>query len=288
MAPTIGLIAQGGMGAGIGKRLVERGAKVITVLEGRSEASARRAADAGMSAATWADMARADIFLSILPPGEALALAQRLAPEIAASATKPVYADLNAISPATMREIDAVLKPSGAIVADGGILGMPPTGPNAKGPAIFVSGPGATRLGELAKLGLDIRVMDAPIGAASAVKMSFAGINKGFTAMVAMMILAATRDGAAEYLRDELAAIVPGLSMTLDENLPRMYDKAYRFAPEMEEIADYVASDPAAAEAYRAFGKFYERIGVDNRTDRKDVSLLKDFTAIKPALRAAE
>ena len=288
MALTIGLIAQGGMGAGIGKRLVERGAKVTTVLEGRSAASAKRAADAGMISASWADMARTDIFLSILPPGEALTLAERLAPLIAASATKPVYADLNAVSPATMREIDAVLKPSGAVVADGGILGQPPANPNAKGPAIFVSGPGAAKIGELGKYGLDIRVMDAPIGAASSVKMSFAGINKGFTAMVAMMILAATRDGAAEYLRDELAAIVPGLSMTLDENLPRMYDKAYRFAPEMEEIADYVAADPAAAEAYRAFGKFYERIGVDNRTDKKDIALLKDFTAIKPALRAAE
>src|SRR5262245_54131178 len=129
MAPTIGLIAQGGMGAGIGKRLVERGLKVATVLEGRSAASAKRAADAGMTSASWADMARADIFLSILPPGEALSLAKKLAPEIAKSASKPVYADLNAISPATMREIEAALKPGGAIVADGGILGQPPAGP---------------------------------------------------------------------------------------------------------------------------------------------------------------
>jgi 3-hydroxyisobutyrate dehydrogenase-like beta-hydroxyacid dehydrogenase len=286
LAPTIGLIAQGAMGAGIGKRLTERGLKVSTVLEGRSAASAKRAADAGMVPSSLDDMARVDIFLSIVPPAEALPLASRLAPIIAASKTKPVYADLNAISPATMREIEAVLAPSGAIVSDGGILGQPP-GPTGKGPSIFVSGPGAARVGELTKYGLDIRVMEAPIGAASAVKMSFAGINKGFTAMVSMMILAATRDGAADYLRGELAAIVPGLSMTLDENLPRMYDKAYRFAPEMKEIADYVASDPAAAEVYRAYAKFYERIGNDMKADKKEVALLQDFTSIKP-LRAAE
>jgi 3-hydroxyisobutyrate dehydrogenase-like beta-hydroxyacid dehydrogenase len=287
MAPTIGLIAQGGMGAGIGKRLVARGLKVSTVLEGRSAASAKRAADAGMIPASWDDMARVDMFLSVLPPGEAQALAERLAPHFAKASKKPVYADLNAISPETVKGIAAMLAPTGCIFADGGILGAPP-GDNDKGPSIFVSGPGAQQIGELGQYGLDIRVMDAPIGAASAVKMSFAGINKGFTAMVSMMILAASRDGAADYLRNEIAAIVPGLSITLEENLPRMYDKAHRFAPEMEEIADYAASDPAVESVYRAFAKFYARIGVDMKGDQKEVGTLRAFTAIKPVLRAAE
>lgn len=287
MSPTIGLIAQGLMGAGIGRRLVQRGLKVSTVLEGRSAASAKRAAEAGMIPASWDDMANVDIFLSVTPPADAHALAQRLAPVFAKAAKKPVYADLNAVSPDTARAIAATIAQSGSVFADGGILGPPP-GASDKGPSIFVSGPGAERLGELTAFGLDIRVMDAPVGAASSVKMSFAGINKGFTAMAAMMILAATRDGAAGYLRGELAAISPGLNATIEENMPRMYERAYRFGAEMEEIADYVAVDSAAPDVYRAYARFFERIAADLKGEQKEVDALRAFTAIKPALRAAE
>lgn len=284
MSLVVGLIAQGAMGAGIGARLVACGAQVKTVLEGRSSASADRAAKAGMIAATWADMGETDIFLSIVPPGDAPALATRLAPVLKTSSKKPVYADLNAVSPETVKEIAATIAPSGCVFADGGILGQPP-GANDKGPSIFVSGEGAAKIGELKNYGLDVRVMDAPIGAASSVKMCFAGINKGFTAMASMMILAATRDGAAEYLRGEVFAIAPGLSETIDVNLPRMYDKAYRFAPEMEEIAGYLSSDAPSAQAYQAFAKFYERIAADMKAGKTDVEALRAFTALKTPAR---
>ena len=43
MNPTVAVVAQGAMGAGVGARLVERGLHVITSLAGRSEASTKRA-----------------------------------------------------------------------------------------------------------------------------------------------------------------------------------------------------------------------------------------------------
>ena len=48
MNPTVAVIAQGAMGAGVGGRLAERGLRVVTSLEGRSAASAKRAAEKGM------------------------------------------------------------------------------------------------------------------------------------------------------------------------------------------------------------------------------------------------
>ena len=77
MNPTVAVIAQGAMGAGVGGRLAERGLKVITSLSGRSEASAKRAAAAGMVAVSDAECAKADVFLSILPPSDALPLAEQ-------------------------------------------------------------------------------------------------------------------------------------------------------------------------------------------------------------------
>ena len=80
MADTIVVIAAGEMGAGIGKRLTERGARVLTSLKGRGGGSAARAKQAGMIDVEDDDalVAQADFILSVVPPGQALALAERL------------------------------------------------------------------------------------------------------------------------------------------------------------------------------------------------------------------
>ena len=93
--------------------------------------------------------------------------------------------------------------------------------------------------------GLDIRVLEGPIGAASALKMSYAGITKGFTALGAAMALAATRAGAAEALHRELADSQPALLGWLTRQVPRMYPKAYRWVAEMEEIAGFIGAPDA-------------------------------------------
>src|SRR5438270_9299677 len=86
MSITIAVVAQGSMGAGVGKRLHESGAEVRTLLSGRSAASAERARTAGMKPAAdeKALLQGADFFLSILPPGEAENLARYLAPALSA------------------------------------------------------------------------------------------------------------------------------------------------------------------------------------------------------------
>ena len=62
-----------------------------------------------------------------------------------------------------------------------------------------------------------MRVLDGPLTAASALKMSYAGITKGFTALGAAMMLAATRGGSAEALKAELAESRPDLLRYLVE-----------------------------------------------------------------------
>src|ERR1700720_3189102 len=100
---VIGVIAQGMMGAGVGRRLHESGAEVRTLVTGRSPASGGRRGGAGRVAAAdeRALLEGPDFFLSILPPGEAEPLARRLAPTLAALDRKPVYLDCNAVSPQT-------------------------------------------------------------------------------------------------------------------------------------------------------------------------------------------
>src|ERR1700726_1639576 len=125
---VIGVIAQGMMGAGVGRRLHESGAEVRTLLTGRSAASAERARAAGMvaAAAEGALLEGAVFFLSTLPPGEAEPLAHRLAPTLAALDRKPVYLDCNAVSPQTAISIGEAIAPTGAHFVDAGIIGGPP------------------------------------------------------------------------------------------------------------------------------------------------------------------
>src|SRR5437868_2984004 len=100
----IAVVAMGEMGSGVARRLVERGAKVVTSLAGRSGASAERARAAGVTVVNddAALVADSELLLSIVPPAVADATADRFRPLIAKAERKPVYIDCNAIAPQTL------------------------------------------------------------------------------------------------------------------------------------------------------------------------------------------
>ena len=272
----IAILAPGAMGAGVGKRLVENGAEVLTLLEGRSAASVARAEAAGMRGVRDGDLADTDIILSIVPPGEARALAERLAPVLAGAGRKPVYADCNAVSPQTVQLIEAAIAPTGARFADAGIIGGPPR-EGEPGPVFYACGPGADGVAALAGFGLRVNTLDGPVGAASGLKMSYAGITKGITALGAAMILAATRFGAAEHLRGELAASQAPLLARFGRAIPDMYSKAYRWVAEMQEIADFAEEDPAARALYQAMADFYAHLAAENAAGGASIAALDAF-----------
>ncbi len=276
MPPVVAVIAPGAMGAGVGKRLTDRGASVLTSLAGRSTATIARAKAAGMAAASDEEIAGADFILSILPPGDALALAQYLAPALTVSNAKPVFVDCNAINPATVERVAAVIAPTGSPFVDAGIIGAPPKESNA-GPRFYASGMAAPRFATLREYGLDIRVLDGPLSAASALKMSYAGITKGTQAIGAAMLLAATRGGSAEALLKELEFSQQDLLALFRQQLPLMPAKAYRWIAEMQEIAGFVGADPAARELYQGAAHFYERVAEDFTAEKKDVAALLQF-----------
>src|SRR6188508_1617952 len=109
MNPVVAVIAPGMMGSAVGGRLAAHGLKVLTSLKGRSAETVQRAKTANMADAGDEEIAAADFILSILPPGDAVALAQRFAPALTASNAKPVYVDCNAVSPSTVERIAAAV-----------------------------------------------------------------------------------------------------------------------------------------------------------------------------------
>ena len=275
MQPIVAVIAPGMMGSAVGQRLVENGIEVRTLLDGRSEATVARAKAAGMVGVADEQAAAADIILSILPPGDALGLAERLAPALRAAPKKAIFVDCNALNPGTVLRIARVIEETGATFVDGGIIGGPPKA--GYSPRIYLSGEGASRVAELTKYGLEMPIQPGPIGAASAMKMSYAGITKGFTALGAAMMLAASRAGTAEDLKAELSSSQPALFGWLTRQVPNMYSKAYRWVAEMEEIAQFVGEDPAARQFYEGAARLYERIAADFDGDHKEITALDAF-----------
>ena len=276
MSLIVAIIAQGAMGAGVAQRLGEHKVSVLTSLTGRSEQSTQRARAAGMQAVEDRQLADADFFLSIVPPGEVLALAKRLAPMLTAANSKPVYVDCNAVSPRTMQAIADVILETGCPFAAAGIIGPPPK-PGSSNTKFYASGPAANDFARLNDYGLIVRVLEGELTAASALKMSYAGITKGFTALGAAMMLAAKRAGAGDALHAELAESQEALLGWLTRQVPNMYPKAYRWVAELDEIAAFVGTDRPEHEMLAAAARLYESIAEDVAGDKQETGALDDF-----------
>ncbi|MGE0802797.1 MAG: DUF1932 domain-containing protein [Lautropia sp.] len=273
--PTIAVIAPGAMGSAVARRLTAHGATVLTSLAGRSAATIARARDAGMQDADDERLAGADVILSIVPPAQAETLAHRLAGPLTRAARKPVFADCNAVNVETVRRIAAIVAPTGCPFVDGAIIGPPP-GAGSE-PCLYLSGAAAGRLALLGELGLGVRTLEATVGAASALKMVYAGINKGITLLVAAMVLNADRAGVAAALRDEMTRSQSELLRRVGRSIPDMYPKAWRWAPEMEEIAAFVGDDAATGRIYEALAAFCRRMAADEAGERAEIQRLDAF-----------
>ncbi|HYW27827.1 MAG TPA: DUF1932 domain-containing protein [Terriglobales bacterium] len=273
--PTVGIVSAGEMGAGVGRRLRESGLRVVTTVAGRGGRTRERAHASGMEdVGSLAGVVReADVLLSILPPGQAMSLAEAVGRDAG-----PLYADCNAISPATARAIGAVI---GDRYVDAGIIG----GPSA--PRIYASGPHAD---ELTALPLDVRSLGGEIGQASALKMCYAALTKGLSALLTESMVAADANGVAGALRGELADSQVQFLAGADR-LPGVVPKAYRWVAEMEEIAatfDEAGMTPlmllGAADVYRQVeAARVDAGGALDRTDALVSALRRMLESSRPA-----
>jgi 3-hydroxyisobutyrate dehydrogenase-like beta-hydroxyacid dehydrogenase len=191
------------------------------------------------------------------------------------TSAKPIYVDCNAVSPRTTERVGAVIAETGAAFVDGGIIGGPPR-PGYDGPVLYVSGADARKVEWLAAHGLVVRVVEGGIGAASALKMSYAAITKGLTAIGTVSVLAASEAGAARALLAELSQSQPQLLAYLARSVPDMFPKAYRWVAEMQEIAAFTGRDEGRR-IYDGIADLYQGIADDRAGAGHDVAKLAAF-----------
>jgi 3-hydroxyisobutyrate dehydrogenase-like beta-hydroxyacid dehydrogenase len=261
--PTIGILSPGDMGHAVGARLQKHGLRVLTNLTGRSPRSVALAAEAGIIdvADDRALVQEADILLSILVPAEATACAERIATALRAAPTRLLFADCNAIAPRTVQSMQDIITAAGGELVDVGIIGGPPRNDDA-GPRLYVSGPQAEQFAVLKEYGLDIRVLGSVIGQASGLKMCYASLTKGLTALATEALTAGKALGLDDALSAELQSSQPVLYRMFQGSVPAMPPKAYRWVGEMEEIAHTFADlglPPQMLEGAAAIYRFVEQ-----------------------------
>lgn len=239
-------------------------------------------------------MQQCDLILSVVPPHDAEATAQRIIDAMSAGGETTArksdlhFADLNAISPTTCNAIAAMFARSRLPVRfiDGCILGGPPrlkSAPDAKTnvtsnvtsndadadassewtkPRLPISGPHTLSFlpdGDALSSLLNLRHISADIGAASGLKMCFAAMTKGYTALATQSFTTAHRLGVADELKREMGALIPVHLTVAERGVPSMVPKAYRWVKEMEEIAATMSDEggwgralfEGAADVYR-------------------------------------
>jgi 3-hydroxyisobutyrate dehydrogenase-like beta-hydroxyacid dehydrogenase len=262
---TIAVFAMGEMGSGVAGRLVEKGARVLTSLEGRSVASVSRAKAAGVEILGDADMIeQAELVLSIVPPSVARTTAERFLPLMKRSGGQQMFLDCNAIAPQTLLPLSKPFVDQGLRFGDASIIGPSPKS-GRPSPRFYMSGPLAREAELLRSFGLDTQLLSDRLGDAKALKMAYAGITKGFQAIGAAMALGAARNGATDSLISELRESQPGLYAWLSNQLPAMYSKAYRWDGEMREIAKFLEPERGAVDMLTGAADLYIHIAADYR-----------------------
>jgi len=222
--------------------------------EGRSPATRARAEAAGLvDVASLDDLVqRADVIVSVCPPASAAAVAS----SVAALGYDGTYVDVNAVAPATSRDIGTRF----ARYVDGGVVGPPARTANTT--RLYLSGPEAAEIAELwAGSVVDARVVEGGVGAASAVKVCFAAWTKGTAALLLAIRALARTEGVEPALLAEWAMSQPDLEMQSQRAAGNNAAKAWRFAGELEEIADSFAASGLPDGFGRAASDVYERLG---------------------------
>jgi 3-hydroxyisobutyrate dehydrogenase-like beta-hydroxyacid dehydrogenase len=198
-----------------------------------------------------ADLASAsDILFSAVTASSALDAARQMVPFLT---PRHLYVDINSISPNLKREVDGIVRATGASFVEAAV--MAPVPPYGHRVPMLLGGPAAQRLCDsLSPLGMRLEVVSTTIGTAVAVKMCRSIVVKGLEALLFECVMGASKYGAEDRVFASLQESFPGIDWKklADYVVGRVVVHGERRAREMEEVAETLRSsgvDPIMAEA---------------------------------------
>lgn len=237
MVETVAVLSPGEMGGAVGHALYRNGFDVVTCLQGRSNETRQNAALQGFRELPNLEalVQASDLILSILVPARAPEVARAVAEALRRVGKRVAYADCNAVSPHTSQATAPVIEAAGGRFIDGGIVGGPPREDYA--PRFYVSGPEVAAIEPLNRRGIEVVPVGDGVGSASAVKMCYAALTKGTSALQATLLTAAQRLGVYDVVTAEFQHSQKAAYQRMETSMGRLPKVAHRWIGEMEEIA---------------------------------------------------
>ena len=269
---TAGVLSLGEMGAALAELLRGRGVRVVTSLRGRSAATARRCADAGVVVRDDpADVVReSDVFFSLVPPAEATAIAGWYCGLAHAAPAGALYVDVNSIGPGAAAAIAARVSAGGVSFLDAAVNGLAKNLTTTA--TLFLSGPRAGELSGLLAGAMRVRVLGDEPGRASAMKMLLSGVSKGICALYAELALLARARDMLPQMIEETARIYPGVAALADRMLPTYAQHAARRATEMSELEATALASGLTPPVIRAVRQAHEELAAVEFTGAADTT----------------
>lgn len=253
---NVGILHPGKMGISIAASAQNSGYEVYWVSENRSTQTRERAEKHNLKDAnTLSELCTSCSFIICVCPPHA---AEDVAIEVAGHGFHGLYVDANAISPKRSRLIEKILVDAGATFVDGSIIGGPAWEPNRTW--LYLSGDGASLAAAYFTAGpLETSMIGEQIGKASAIKMCFAAYTKGTTALLSAILATAEAYSIREELNQQWSRYWPDFPEEAAERVKRGALKAWRFAGEMDEIADTFDAAGMPGDFHVAAAKIYQR-----------------------------
>jgi 3-hydroxyisobutyrate dehydrogenase-like beta-hydroxyacid dehydrogenase len=258
---TVAILSPGDMGHAVGGLLRERGLRVLTCLDGRSERTRTLSEKAGIvDVPTMEDLVEhSQILLSITVSEAVPALCMEIASAVRETGTDLLFAECNAIAPQVSREMEPIITGSGARYVDASIVGGPPR--NGSSPRFYTSGDHTGELARLKDYGLDVRPVGPEVGQASGIKMCYAAMTKGSSALYAQLLLAAELMGLSDHVKEEFRHSQSAVMQRMERGIPGIPARSRRWVSEMQEIEATFANLGLTHHLFRGVTDMYRLIG---------------------------
>ena len=258
---AVAILSPGDMGHAVGQRLREHELEVITCLAGRSPRTRTLAEKAGIRAVANLEelVEQADLIMSMTVSAAVPSLCQEVADALRDTGADTLFAECNAISPQLTRELEPVITAAGGRFVDVSIIGGPPR--PGYSPHFYTSGQHAADFAEVGQCGLEVRRLAGEIGQASGIKMCYAAMTKGSSALYAQLLTAAELMGLTEPLLAEFEEGQSAVLQRMARGLPTVPPRSRRWVSEMEEIRDTFAHLGLTPHLFQGVADMYRFIG---------------------------
>ena len=264
---TVAILSPGDMGHAVGQLLREHELKVVTCLTGRSQRTKDLAELAGIADVPDLNgmVAQSQIILSISVSEMVPSICQQVADAIKATNANVLFAECNAISPQLSRQMEPIITEAGGRYIDASIVGGPPL--NGSSPRFYASGDNTAEFEGLANFGLDVRTAGTEVGQASGIKMCYAAMTKGSSALYSELLMAAEMMGLSDFVKAEFQSSQPAVLQRMERGLPGVPAKARRWVSEMEEIKNTFEHLGLTPHLFQGVADMYRMIGSTSMGD---------------------